>query len=100
MPARWGIPSAGVRRNGCWTPPLFFGGGVGPKTTINVWSDREHGFGNDADVKCLVVYRIYSSIFHILGEKPFTCDYCGKTFAHRQHMKSHTRYHTGLHLYN
>ena len=23
MPARWGIPSAGVRRNGCWTPPPF-----------------------------------------------------------------------------
>ena len=28
-----GIPSAGVRRNSCWTPPPFFGGGVGPTTT-------------------------------------------------------------------
>ena len=33
IPVRWGIPSAGVRRNGCWTPPPFFGGGVGPTTT-------------------------------------------------------------------
>ena len=31
-----GIPSAGVRRNGCWTLPPFFGGGVGPTTTISV----------------------------------------------------------------
>ena len=28
-----GIPSAGVRRNRCWNPPPFFGGGVGPTTT-------------------------------------------------------------------
>ena len=28
-----GIPSAGVRRNGGWTPPPFFGGGVGPTAT-------------------------------------------------------------------
>ena len=34
MPARWGIPSTGVRRNGCWTTPPFFGGGVGPTTTL------------------------------------------------------------------
>ena len=25
IPVRWGIPSAGVRRNGCCTPPPFFG---------------------------------------------------------------------------
>ena len=28
-----GTPSAGLRRNGCWTPPPFFSGGVGPTTT-------------------------------------------------------------------
>ena len=29
MPSRWGIPSAGVHRNGCWTPPEFLGRGCG-----------------------------------------------------------------------
>ena len=32
IPVRWGIPSFGVRRNGCWTLPPFFGGGVRPTT--------------------------------------------------------------------
>ena len=29
-----GIPSAGVRRNGCWTPPPFFGRGGGADNNI------------------------------------------------------------------
>ena len=33
IPVIWGIPSACVRRNGCWIPPPFFVGGVGPTTT-------------------------------------------------------------------
>ena len=32
-----GIPSAGVRRNGCWTPRPVFGGVVGPTTTTTVY---------------------------------------------------------------
>ena len=32
MLVSWGIQSAGVRRNSCWTPPPFFGEGVGPTT--------------------------------------------------------------------
>ena len=33
-----GTPSAGVRRKGCWTPPPFFGGGVGPTTSARGYS--------------------------------------------------------------
>ena len=29
------ITSAGVRRNGCWTPPPLSGGGVGPTKTTD-----------------------------------------------------------------
>ena len=36
MPARWGIPSAGVRGNVCWTAPPLFGGGVGPTTATQM----------------------------------------------------------------
>ena len=31
------ITSAGVCRNGCWTPTPFYGGGMGPTTTKEPW---------------------------------------------------------------
>jgi uncharacterized Zn-finger protein len=30
------------------------------------------------------------------GDRPFKCEFCGKAFKLRHHMKDHCRVHTGL----
>ena len=44
-----GIPLGRVRRNSGWTPPQFFGGGVGPTTTTH--SNILHAPMHDSETK-------------------------------------------------
>ena len=56
MPARCGIPSAGVRRNGCWTPPPFSVEGWGRNNNMTMTSLQraQHTSGGavTADTNC------------------------------------------------
>ena len=39
--------------------------------------------------------RLTTSIYLLLGERPFKCDECGREFNHRSHFNNHLRIHTG-----
>ena len=80
-----GIPSASVRRNGCWTLPPFFGGGVGPTTTTTLSQLRSWHCHLLQDYKHMV-----------LGEPTDICTDCGASPQDVRHVFACTTHPTDL----
>ena len=67
-----GIPSAGMRGNGCWTPPPFFGGGMGPTTTTVTEGQAFVSRGTRGPKSCFVhstTKQIYNNANGMLNER-------------------------------
>ena len=53
-----GVPSSGVRRNGCWTPPPKNGEGVGPTTTTCLFGEGYRSVSGDQQFSSLTMWTI------------------------------------------